>query len=297
MLADSPHATGDHSRSISATLLGFLSFLVHSNVFISVAATSVAVSTILLAGFELEPVPLFIVFAVTLFVYTFNRLADLEEDEQNVPTRVDFVRRFGKPLFALGVILYAVATAIALFVDIPGAPAMGIPLLVAVLYSLVGLKRVLLVKNFLVGISWGLIPLGVGFYYGAPASVDILFVFVFITVALTIAAMLFDIKDIEGDSAAGISTVPILFGIAWTRRLALLGIFVLAIVTMGMIVSGPLDGQYAFLLAFLGYMAGYSVVADKSYGPLFYGFVIDGEHLFLAILLACYEFLLPSLTG
>lgn len=298
MLADSSNAENrNKTTSISTPLLGFVEFLVHSNVFISLAATSVAVSTIILAGFELDPLPLFIVFAVTMFVYAFNRLADIEEDEQNVPNRADFVQRFGKPLLVVGILLYGIATVVAIVVDIPGAPAMAIPLFVAVLYSLVGLKRVLLVKNALVGLSWGLIPLGVGFYYGDPMRVDVLFMVGFITASLTIAAMVFDIKDIAGDSAEGISTVPVLFGVSWTRRLAVASILVLTAITGAMILVGPLEWVYAFLLVFLAYMVGYSIVADESYGPLFYGFVIDGEHLFLAVLLLGYEYLWPAVAG
>ena len=269
--------------------------LVHSNLFISLAATSVAVSTTILADLALDPVPLFIVFAVTLFVYSFNRLADLAEDEQNVPDRASFVRRYGRFLLAVGGVLYLAAAAVAIVRGIPGAPAMALPLVVAVIYSVFGAKRVLLVKNLLVGLSWGAIPLGVGVYYGQLQTFDILFMFGFVTVMLTIAAVVFDIKDIEGDSAEGIQTVPIVVGPRRTRQLAAGATAVVGLAVAALVLAGVLPPRYSTLVAFTGYVFGYSLVATRDRTPLFYGFVVDGEHIFLAALLLAWRFLLPAL--
>ena len=281
----------DPAHSPATALRSVLLLLVHSNLLISLSATSVAVSTIVLADLPLDSVPLFIVFAVTLFVYSFNRLTDLAEDKQNVPRRASFVERYGTILFAVGVTLYLIATAIAIRTGIPGAPAMIVPLTVAVLYSVVGVKRILFVKNLLVGLSWGMIPLGVGVYYEQLLTVDILFVFGFVTAALTIAAVVFDIKDIEGDRAEGIRTVPLVVGVERTRQgaaaaSAVLGLFVAAAVQLGVV-----DWQYLLLVPFTAYMIGYSLVAEVNRTPLFYGFVIDSEHIVLAAALLCSELL------
>lgn len=270
---------------ISAVFL----LLIHSNLLISTATTSVAVSTIILADLRIEALPLFIVFAVTLFVYSFNRLTDIAEDEQNVPQRASFIDRHGVALLALGTVLYFVATVAAVASGIRGAPAMVVPLLVALLYSVFGLKRVLLVKNLLVGLSWGLIPLGVGVYYDVLLTLDILFLFVFITTAITIAAVVFDIKDIEGDTAEGIRTVPVLVGPRRTRQFAIVSSSLLGVVVLGLLVAGILHAQYATLLVFVGYMIGYSLVATTDRTPLFYGGIIDSEHIVLAVLLVCLE--------
>jgi len=264
--------------------------LVHTNLFISLAAASVAVSTAVLVGLPLDPLPVFIVFAVTLFVYSFNRLADRAEDERNVPRRAAFVDRYGKTLLGVGIALYLAAGVAAVLREVPGAPAMGLPLAVALLYSVVGLKQVLLVKNLLVGIAWGLIPLGVGVYYGRLTAGGILFMAGFVTVMLTIAAVVFDIKDIEGDRSEGIRTVPIVVGPDRTRRLTagattLVGTFVGALV-----LTGRLPTQYTLLLPFVLYVLGYCLFATEDRGPLFYGFVVDGEHVFLGALVLAVEF-------
>jgi len=277
--------SGRPADFLTATIL----YLVHSNIFISTAATSVAVSTIILADLSFEPLPLFLVFAVTMFVYSLNRVTDLEEDEQNLPGRASFVHRYGKPILAIGVVLYLAAIIVAIQAEIPYAGAMGLPLLMAVLYSLVGLQRILLLKNLLVGISWGLIPLGVGVYYGQLWTFEILFVSGYITAMLTIAAVVFDIKDIEGDNEAGIQTVPIVIGPRWTRLLSAGATVVVAVLVISTIFVRGLPNQYWLLLPFNGYVFGYSLVATRYRTPLFYGFVVDGEHIFLAAILLLYE--------
>lgn len=271
--------------SLPSPVTSGILYLVHSNLLISLSATSVAISTMLLAELDPRPVPLFIVFAVTLFVYSFNRLTDLVEDEENVPRRANFIKRYGPALFGVGVVLYLGAIVLAVVRDISGAPAMILPLVVAVLYSVVGLKRILLVKNLLVGLSWGLIPLGVGVYYSQLWSLDVLFLFGFITTVLTIAAAVFDVKDIEGDSEEGIRTLPVVVGPARTRHLAAAASALTGGVVALFVLVGPLAAEYLLLLPFVAYIVGYSLLATPERTPLFYGFVIDGEHIFLATVL------------
>nr|WP_254769422.1 UbiA family prenyltransferase [Salinilacihabitans rarus] len=258
--------------------------MVHSNLLISLSAASVAVTTVVLADLPLRLLPVCIVFAVTLFVYSFNRLADLDEDERNVPGRAAFTRRYGPVLFALGVACYLAVFVLAVVWDLPGAPLLVVPFVVAILYSTVGLKRLFLVKNLTVGVAWGLIPLGVGVYYDALGSTEIRFLFGFVTAVLTIAAVVFDVKDIEGDRAEGIRTVPNTFGPRATRIATAAATVVVSVVVLGFVLAGVLGRGFLVLLAFTAYVFGYCLAATPDRGPLFYGFVVDGEHVFLAAL-------------
>jgi len=281
-----PVHPGERIRTGTAAIA---SFLVRSNLFVSLGATSVVASTILLVRLPPDPAPLFIVFGVTMFVYSFNRVTDLAEDEQNVPGRAAFVQRYGVAMLAVGVVLYALAVGFAVLGNVPGTPAMALPLVVAVLYSVFRAKRIFLVKNLLVGAAWAAIPLGVGVYYGRFPGFEIVFLGAFVGVTITIAAAVFDIKDIEGDRAEGIRTVPTVFGPRRTRRFAASMTVLVAAVVAGFVLAGFLPHRYAFLLLYTGYVFGYSFAAREEYGPLFYGFVVDGEHAFLAAILLCRE--------
>jgi 4-hydroxybenzoate polyprenyltransferase len=290
--------THQFHRSLSrcyCSLREMLAVLVHSNVFISAAAASVAVTTMLLADLGLRPGPPFIVFAVTMFVYSANSLLDLAADERNVPTRTAFTRRYGRCCLAVGIALYLAAVALALALEVPGVWALAIPVVVTVLYSWVGLQRVLLVKNLLVGVSWGLIPVGVGVYTGSPWHPVIWFLFGWVTCVLTVAAAVFDIKDIDGDRAAGIRTVPIRYGPKTTRRLAQAANVALALAVVGAVVAGVVAPVFCSLLALHCYVGAYIPFATPEREPLFYGFVVDGEHLVLLLVVATVRALGPAL--
>jgi len=276
-------------RPAVAALEAVLELLVHSNVFISVAATSVALSTMLLVGLAPDPLALFIVFAATLFVYSLNRITDIEEDRENVPGRADFTERYGRILLAVGVALYLLAVGGAVVLGLPGAPFLALPAVAAALYSLFHVKRILLVKNLIVGVSWGVIPLGVGVYYGTGPRAGIVVLSAFFTIMLTVAAAVFDVKDIEGDREEGIRTAPIVFGVRATRIGALVVTVAVAIGVVALVRSGVLARRFLVLLGFLAYVAAYTPFATRDRGPLFYGFVIDGEHVFLAALVVAIE--------
>ncbi len=272
-------------------LRALAAFFVHSNLFISIAATSVALATMLLADLPPEILPLFIVFAATLFVYSLNRLTDIEEDAKNLPRRTTFTERYGGIFFAGGAVLYLGSIGVAFTLGLPGAPFLVLPIFAAALYSLFRVKRLLLVKNLIVGISWGIVPLGVGVYYGVVRTPEILVIAAIFTIMLTVAAAVFDIKDIKGDKREGIRTVPIVLGPRATRIGALAVTVAVAAAVLAVVATGIVPRTFLAFLAFLAYVAGYIPFASEDRGPLFYGFVIDGEHVFFALVVIALEFL------
>lgn len=259
--------------------------LVHSNVFIALGATSWVVTTVVLANLPLDPIPPFIVFAVTLFVYSLNRFTDIDEDEYNVPGRARFTKRYGRPILAVGVVAYLIAVSLAIVYDLPRAELLLAPLVVISLYSVVGLKKILLVKNLLVGIAWGGIPLGVGVYYGVATDPEVLLLTGYVVITLTIAAVVFDLKDIVGDRQEGIQTVPRVVGIRGTRYLTASATLLVTIGLLAVVEIGFVPPRYLVLVSYSAYVFAYCLFADPDASPLFYGFVVDGEHIFLAAII------------
>jgi len=265
--------------------------LVHSGVWISLGAASVAAATMLLAEFPLDPVPAFVAFAATTLVYGLDRVLDREADAETLPGRASFARKHGRALLVAGVALYLVAARIALAWGPPALAAMALPPAVVGLYSGVGVKRLFLVKNLLVGVAWGLLPLGVGAYFGAIRSTEVLALAAFFAAVLTIAAAIFDVKDIEGDRGRGVRTLPTEFGPRTTRRLATGATVAVAAIVGVAVAADALPRRFLALLPYCGYVFCYSLVATPERGPLFYGFVVDGEHTALALLLVVLELL------
>lgn len=275
---------GYTNSSPESRFLRTVLYLVHSNVFISLSTTSIALSTILLTGLPIDYIPLFIVFAATLFVYNLNRFTDRVEDARNNPARAEFFSAYGRYWLLIGVVVYVVSIGIGIWLSLPMVEYLLLPLVVGFVYSVFRAKELLLIKNLLVGVSWGIIPLGVGAYYGALWRVEIVFLAGYVASMIFIAAVIFDIKDITGDKNAGIRTIPLLIGPARTRQLALVSTFLVAGIVILLVAFRVMPLRYLVVLAVNGYVAGYIPFAKESHGPLFYGFIVDGEHIFLGIL-------------
>lgn len=283
------HINGYTNSAPESRFLRAVLYLVHSNVFISFATTSIALSTILLTGLPIEYIPLFIVFAATLFVYNLNRFTDRVEDARNNPERAAFFSAYGRYWLLIGVVVYVVSIGIGIWLSLPMVEFLLLPLVVGFVYSVFRAKELLLIKNLLVGVSWGIIPLGVGAYYGALWRVEIVFFAGYIASMIFIAAVIFDIKDITGDKKAGVRTIPILIGPARTRQLALVSTFLVAGIVLLLVAFSVIPLHYLVVLAVNGYVASYIPFAKESHGPLFYGFIVDGEHIFLGILVLIYQ--------
>jgi 4-hydroxybenzoate polyprenyltransferase len=275
---------GRDGETVFEGVLSVLTLLVHSNLVIATAATSVAVTSMVLVDRPLDPLPLFIVFSATFFVYSVNRATDVEEDELNVPGRAAFTRSYGRGCVAVGVVLYALGVGVAVARGLPKAEFLVLPVGAAVLYSMARLKRVLFMKNLLVGVAWGMIPLGVGAYYDTLLSVEILSLAAVFAMMLTVAAAVFDVKDIHGDRRAGVRTVPIRFGVRATRVAAAGVSLAVGVGVLVAVAGGIIPPRFLVLHGFLGYVLAYIPFATPDRGPLFYGLVVDGEHVFLAVL-------------
>lgn len=272
-------------------LLDGLAFLVYSNLFVATAATCVALTTTLLADLQPEPLPLFIVFGAAMFVYSVDRVADVESDERTAPRRASFLRSRGWLWLALGIGLYLAGVGTAAVLSVPYAELLAIPVGVVFAYSLAGAKRLLLLKNLLVGLSWALIPLGVGVYYGALRSAEVLSLAGVVFATVTAAAALFDVRDLQSDRVEGVRTVPLVVGPRRTRigaAVTTVGVAVCVVAAVGLDV---LPASFLLLLAYLGYVLAYVPFATPERGSLFYGFVIDGEHVFLAAVVVAAELL------
>ncbi len=251
--------------------------LVHSNLLIAFAATGVAVTTIAVAELPFEALPVLFVLGATWFAYTVNRFTDRKEDQRNLPERTAFIDRYGYSLFAITAIVYVCLLGIVAWWEPRMLPVAILPALAIGLYATGMMARFFLIKNGFVGAVWAAIPLGLASYYHVLRTPEILLIASFIFVLISVAAALFDIKDIAGDRAVGCRTLPILVGPRRTRQLAL-GVIIMLV---------PVIGMATIMVSFRFVVFGLYVVyfllaipfASPDRGPLYYGLVIDGEHV------------------
>lgn len=259
-------------------------WLVYSNIFISLEALFIAVLTVLLSGFKMHAEPLIISFSTFFLIYNVDRYIGGEEDEENMPMRTSFVRKNGKYFFILSIAGYLSALYLSAAQGLLNFALVLIPILVSIMYSIFKLKKILFVKNIAVGVSWGIVPLLVGAYYGDIMRPEIIFLSAFFTVSFFRSSMIFDIKDIKGDLEEGVRTIPNQFGVTDTKLIAILTDLFMMISWLSLILIGLLEFAFLILLPFHIYIVAYVLSLNLDRGEFFYSVIIDGECIFLGLL-------------
>lgn len=172
-------------------------------------------------------VPAAIVGLVSFAVYTANDLADLEEDAINSPDRSSFVAAHPVAVAAIAVGTLAVGAGLAWWAGGPVALAVAlVPLGASLGYSLPvtpagrRLKDVLGVNTALVALAWAVtvtgVPLAVAGRSVGPVAVA---VSLFFFLRAIISVEIFNVRDVTGDAATGVNTVPVVLGVSRTRQL------------------------------------------------------------------------------
>ena len=279
---------------IGGPLREVLLVLVHANLVIAVAATGVAVTASWILAVPMDPLPIGFVFAAVFVVYTINRFTDGTADRHNVPGRAAFIVRYGRILM-IGCTVVYVVVAIATAIAKPWLlPLFALPPVLALGYTSKWIQGTAVRKNGMVGLCWAAIPIGIGGVHGQLFSASTWVLAIVIAVLLTVAAMLFDLKDIEGDCRVGTQTVPVVIGPAKTKTLAILGIVgVVPVILAGSLFITP---RFLALGMYVGYFLLVIPFANVDRGTFFYGLVIDGEHVLVAavvLLVSCFRSVIP----
>jgi 4-hydroxybenzoate polyprenyltransferase len=188
------------------------------------ASIAAAVATVL--SEPVQPLLLVMAYLFSYGAYSMNRGAEFDQDDVSHPERTSLLAGRRKYLPVITGAYFVLGYALAATVNYVFFVALLVPLALSVLYS-VGSKRLtgvlgvsklkekLLVKNLVVSLGWSLIPVLVGLYYlhlGAVLAVFSVLIFL----RLLTNTLLFDVRDVEGDRAAGITTVPVAAGAART---------------------------------------------------------------------------------
>ncbi|WP_209682959.1 UbiA family prenyltransferase [Methanohalophilus levihalophilus] len=182
-----------------------------------------------LQGLAITWEPLAIMFLVTYAVYNIDRKADEEEDSINHSERFMFTSKYSKFLFVSSVMAYLLAFVIAGFYGWEAVVVTSIPLVSGLLYSFAWLpkgfryrrlKEIPSVKNLVIAFAWaftpGLLP---ALIYDVQYSIGVLIALCYFFLLVFINTVVFDMRDIEGDSLSGIDTIPVLMGAEKTRMM------------------------------------------------------------------------------
>jgi 4-hydroxybenzoate polyprenyltransferase len=154
--------------------------------------------------------------------YTLDRSVEMEKDSLANPERTSYLRARKKLLPFIFGTCFAIGYLLAFFHSLQFFFGLLVPLLLSFLYSLgskklvrvLGAKRLkesLLVKNIVISLAWSLIPFLVGLYFGFLVP-TLLLIGGFIFLRLLVNTIFFDARDVAGDAASGVRTIPVVYG-------------------------------------------------------------------------------------
>lgn len=278
----------------------FIRLIVFSNFFVSLCVVALTYRTFLYFNLTPSNALLVLVFSATYFIYNFQRLVRMNQneiDEANIGFRMKWVYKNKQPI--LFTIVFAATTiVISLFyIDIKTIIILAIMGIFSVVYVVrfipyhnkwLALRDIPFLKIFVIAFVWtlvtGLLPLISGKELIQINLQHILFLskqFLFV-VAITIP---FDIRDMKYDVEKGIKTFPLVMGVKKTLALGmllLLGFVAIASYEFLMLQTINIKLWIAEIIAILLVMV-LLLLSKKQQPEFFYSFIIEGTSLLLAI--------------
>jgi len=262
-----------------------------SSVFLSINGTSLLYLSFLMLGVSLKPILLCATFLVVYSVYSLNRLTDQEEDAVNMPERSALVQGNERILLALAIASYIAALFLGWLESLFAAIILLVPLMTGILYSanvfsvfgIPRLKDIFLVKSLIVASSWTICTTFLPALYLNGNFEMMWFVFPFFFIKIVINTVLFDVRDVKGDSLNGVKTVPVVIGIVKTRQLLLI---LQSILVVLLILFLELFSKY-YVILLLSMIYGYLYIMhfcnEDSHSGASWDVLLDGEWIITSI--------------
>lgn len=278
-------------QKIYTLFSNFISFLAISSIFIALIGLLLPYSTFLLYNINIDFNLLLSSFLLTFTVYSLDKLSNIEEDSISLPERAGFISRHKKIFIYATVASYIIALSLAFLKNILALFVILFPLCMGLIYSIkisnVRLKDIPALKNISIAASWAVVgtflPLAVSSEHFPPIAL----IFYFVFIKCFINTVLFDVRDIEGDSVNGVRTIPVIFGLKKTKILLL---FLNSTLILWLIISYSQSffHQYVFVLIFsifYGYWyTFYFCRKDKKISKSL-DLLVDGEWIYIGIFL------------
>jgi 4-hydroxybenzoate polyprenyltransferase len=271
-----------------------------SSIFLSISGVLMLYLSFTILEVTLKPILLGAMFFVIYSVYSLNRVTDQDEDAVNMPERSALVKGNEKLLLILAVVAYIVALFLGWLESPFAALILVVPIVVGIAYSkdvfsIIGiprLKDILFVKSFVVALSWAACGALLPALYLENLT-KLWFVFPFFFIKMFINTVLFDVRDVKGDTLNGVNTVPVVIGVSRTRRLLLTVQSVLALWTV--LFSNLFNDYYPVLIASMiyGYLYILYFCTENNCNKTLLDILVDGEWIVTGLGLWVYSGVCP----
>ena len=280
-----------------------VSFLMVSSVFTAFTSLTMLYFSFIILDVALKPVLLCAMFLVVYGVYSLNKLTDKEEDAVNMPARSTFIQGNERFLLTLAVVSYIAALLIGWFESPFAAGILLVPFLSGIIYStnslsIIGiprLKDIFLVKSLIVASSWAVCAAFLPAIY-LHNPVKLCFTFPFFFIKVFINTVLFDVRDVEGDTLNGVKTIPVVIGIKRTRHILLL---IQSLLVVWLVLFSDLFNKY-YIILIVSMIYGYLYIRHfcnkNDHGEMSWDILLEGEWVLMGIGAWIY-LIIPSTMG
>ncbi|MEM5771824.1 MAG: UbiA family prenyltransferase [Candidatus Aenigmatarchaeota archaeon] len=241
-----------------------LKLIIYLNIIEVIDAMAVVLFTFLISSQPLHILPIISSMLLTFFLYSLNRVADINEDKINFPERIKFWERYGKKLILIGSIFFIITIIINSFHNVLSTILIIFPFLCVFSYSFFRLKNILLIKNLVVALGWAVIPLFASTYMSSPNLLLITVCSIIVFFAVLINTIIFDIKDIKGDRISGVRTIPSIYGISFTKKLGIFLDIMLFLVIIFFIIFKVLSEKFLLFSLLVLFIIFYILAIDEK---------------------------------
>lgn len=277
--------------------MNFIKLLINSNIYISLAAVALTVSTQIQIGIKPQWHPyLFLIFFATLFEYNLHRLITILTHSEAINSEKHSWVKKNSTWFYLLVTCSVIGFVIAVLeakitVLLALAPIAGLTLfystpITKTANGIFRLRQIPYLKIFLISFVWSALTILLPVIHSENRIDDWRIVTMIIERFLFVLAITipFDIRDMEDDSLTNLKTIPLKIGVANSSKLSIVLITLFLIVT---IVHYTFTSQsfliIAYLISFLTTLYFLSSKKIKNSRFYYYG-ILDGTMLLQGIL-------------
>jgi 4-hydroxybenzoate polyprenyltransferase len=213
-------------KNLYHLLSSLIFFLSISSVFIAIIGILLPYVTFLLYNINIDLNLLLSSYLLTFTVYSLDKLSNIKEDSVSLPDRAGFIGEYKKILTFITVASYIFALSISFLKNSLAVFIVLFPLFTGLVYSIkisnFRLKDILAIKNISIATSWAVVGTFLPLVDSSKSSMQIVFIFYFIFIKCFINTIIFDIRDIEGDSINNVRTIPVHLGSKKTKVLILI---------------------------------------------------------------------------
>jgi len=231
-----------------------------------------------------------VMFLATFSIYSLDSIVDMDKDSTNMPERKKFLSGRKRLFLFCSLMAYLLACLILLQHRPFALPIIFIPFAANAFYATklpllnFRLKDIPVVKNFVVAVAWGLTcTLLPAAYMINPPDMKALGIASYLMLVMTfIAAVLYDVRDVEGDMETGVRTIPVILGARKTTAI------LLVLNSMFLPLLALVEGEIQLLVAGL-FLYGYLYIPyfRMRRKPIILDLFVDGKCIF-----ACLPFIL-----